>query len=137
MAKEKFYSLYGKAVDKDGQTHYVTVVGKMTQTKETETIPQEMKLRDVETNKNCDALVFINVKKKVRTFTMARAICDPRDTFNFEVGVELAKRRIERGETIGTQYSEDVTMLNDDQCNMLVFTEVNHIINHIDDYVSK
>jgi len=136
MAKEKFYSLYGKAVDKNGQEHYVTVVGKMTQTKETETTPVDIRLFEDGTARQLEGVVFEKKKVKTRTFEMAWAICDPRDKFDFNVGIELAKKRIERGQTIGTQTTHDVTMLNDDQCNMLVFVEVNHIVKNIDSYIN-
>lgn len=135
MAKEKFYSLWGKATDKNGQDHYVTVVGKFTQSKVTETIPTSMTVID-ERRKQHEGLLITDYKKKVRSFTMAKAICDPRDTFSFEEGQRIAKKRIEEGEVIGTQTSEDITMLNDDQCQLLVFGEVNHIIQHIDEYIS-
>lgn len=135
MAKEKFYSLWGKATDKNGIDHYVTVVGKFTQSKVKETVPTEMIVFD-ERGRQHEGLLMTDYKKKVRSFTMAKAICDPRDTFSFEEGQRIAKKRIADGEVIGTQTSEDVTMLNDDQCELLVFGEVNHIIKHIDEYIS-
>ena len=84
-----------------------------------------------------DAVLFYEQPKTIREFTMARAICDPRDHFDEEFGIDLAIKRLEDGEVIGTQTSFDVTMLNDDQCEALVDVEVRHICNKIDTYINK
>lgn len=135
MAKEKFYSLWGKATASDGSDHYVTVVGRFTQEKTNDTVATETTIVD-DNAKEHKALVLVDYKKKNRKFEMARAICDPRDTFDYEYGKRKAMKRIAEGEVIGTINSEDITMLNDDICNMLVFNEVNHVIKNIDSYIN-
>lgn len=132
--KEKFYSMWGEATDKNGEKHQVTVVGRVLQEKITDTVSNTTTITD-ERGKEHDALIIADYKKKQRTFTMARSICDPRDTFDFERGKEIAKRRIVNGDTIGSIQSENITMLNDDMCNLLVFNEVNHVIKNIDAYI--
>jgi len=134
MAKEKIYNLYAKATDREGNVHYITVVGKCTQEDTTYTIPTETFVTD-ENGRQHRATIFTDYKAKTRTFTMAKAICDPRDEFNEEYGKKLALKRLERGEVIGTQTSNDITMLNDDQCEMLVVVELAHIIRNIDSYI--
>ena len=67
---------------------------------------------------------------------MGYAICHPDDEFNEEIGINLAKRRIET-DPIGTIESYNVTMLNDDQNEMMVLIELAHIIKNIDKYIGK
>ncbi len=127
--------MWGKAVASDGSEHYVTVVGKCSQQKETITVPTETSIVD-DLGKEHDATLLVNVKRKFRKLELARSICHPADTFDFDKGVELCKKRIEEGIIIGEQESENITMLNADQCEMLVFCEVNHIIKNIDKYIN-
>lgn len=135
--KIKDYALWGKAVDSKGNTHYVTVVGRAEQEKVKTTLSTETTVVD-ENGKQHEGLLLTDYNKKVRTFTMARSICDPRDEFNFETGKQIAIKRLERGDkndVIGSLQSENITMLNDDMCNLLVFNEVNHVIKNIDTYI--
>lgn len=136
MGQPKYYSLWGKAIASDGSEHYVTVVGKCSQEKETITVPTETSVTD-DKGREHNATLLVNVKRRYRKLTLARAICHPSDEFNFEKGVEMCKKRIEQGIIIGEQESENITMLNDDQCEILVFCEVNHIIKNIDKYISE
>ena len=130
--KEKFYHISGKAVDSNGVTHYVTVVGK--RVRETEHSIDETPVYN-ESGSEQGVLMF-KVKNKIRRFSMGYAICHPDDEFNEEVGIRLAKRRIEY-DPIGTVESYNVTMLNDDQNEMMVLTELAHIIKNIDKYIQK
>ena len=130
--KEKFYHISGKAVDSNGLTHYVTVVGK--RIRETEHSFEETPVYN-DSGSEQGVLMF-KVKNKIRKFTMAYAICHPDDEFNEEIGIRLAKRRIET-DPIGTVESYNVTMLNDDQNEMMVLTELAHIIKNIDKYITK
>ena len=121
----KVYSLWGKAVDSNGETHYVTVVGLYN--KETR---YENTMEDIDN----DVTLLTHDKYKVRTLKLGASICHPSDEFNEEVGISIAKSRAKRT-PIGTVESRNITMLNADACTALVFTELRHIINHIDDYI--
>lgn len=130
--KEKFYHISGKAVDSNGITHHVTVVGKRVRETvhgfEEETVYNE--------SGSEQGVLMFKVKNKLRRFTMGYAICHPDDEFNEEIGINLAKRRIET-DPIGTIESYNVTMLNDDQNEMMVLIELAHIIKNIDKYIGK
>lgn len=134
--KEKFYSLWSKATDANGVDHYVTVVGKVEQERVRETLTTDTMVED-EHGKKHEATILTDIKYKRRVFTMARSICSPEDTFNFEQGVKIAKKRIKNGDIIGEFTSNNITMLNDDMCNLLIFNEVNHVVRNIDKYIQK
>lgn len=136
MAREKFYHMWGKAVAEDGSEHYVTVVAQFLQEKKEYILPEEVTNVD-ENGRSHESLLLTEYRKKTRTVRLAKSICDPRDTFNEEVGVELAKRRIRNNEVIGSITSDDITMLNADHINMLLLAEVNHICKNIDTYITK
>lgn len=130
--KQKFYSSYGEAIDKNGERHVVTVVGEFKRFKEKRVKDTTITLEDGK-----EAVVLEQISRKKRTFKMAYAICHPEDEFNQEIGEKIAKRRLKQGEIIGTVSTFDVTMLNDDQCELMVFGETCHIINQIDHYLEK
>jgi hypothetical protein len=123
--KEKFYSMWAKATDKNGADHFITIVGKFTQKKVNTTIVSQVG----------DGTLFTDKKFTTRNFAIGRAICDPRDTFSVEKGREIATKRIEKGETIGELSSQDVTMLNDDMCNLLVLNELKYSVQNIDKFI--
>lgn len=125
MSRPKFYSLYDVATASDGTKHYVTVVAKFEVEKIKVSVAEELP----------NGLLLTDKKVRERKVTLASSICDPRDTFDKERGIELAKSRIERGETIGSLRSSEITMLNEDQIMLLLLAEVNHICKHIDKYI--
>ena len=133
--KTKEYSLWAKATAKDGSTHYVTVSGRFSQEKVSGISPNETTV--TVNGKNHTALQLVDYTATVRKFTMARAICHPNDKFDVEVGKQLAMHRIDKGETIGTVESRDVTMLNEDMCNMLLLNELQFTISNLDKFLSK
>lgn len=135
--KEKFYSMYGKAVDANDETHIVTVVGKYEQYTKTEDeiLPTQIQINDSNNFRN--GTVIFPMKKHYRKFKLSYSICHPNDEFNEDVGIRIAKSRINRGDTVGELTSRNITMLNKDQCNMLVFCELQHIIQHIDEYLPQ
>lgn len=134
--QNKVYSLWGKAVDKDGVTHYVTVVGLYNQRKERTTEMMDGLVTCGDCNKEQEALMFVEKKTRMRTLALGASICHPSDEFNEAVGVSVAKSRA-KNNPIGVVKSEYVTMLNEDACTMLVFNELNHITKHIDEYIEK
>ena len=130
--RTKYYSLFGEAFDKTGRSHVVTVVGEYTQFKEDFVEEVDMLTED---GVNCKVLKPI--KKQKRVLKLAYSICHPEDDFDKEEGIKVAKRRLKQGNTIGELSSYDFTMLNPDQCEMMVLNEVGHIIKHIDTYILR
>ena len=134
MAREKFYSMYAKAKDVNGVEHTVTVVGKLEQYKVSdEEIEEFPTVNDY--GKEGQGFIVTPFKRTVRRLRLAYSICHPNDEFNEEVGTEIAKKRIEHDDFIGELYSPNCTMLNDDQCQLSVFGELNYIVKNIDKYL--
>lgn len=135
MAKINFYHLYATAKAADGSDHIVTVVGKLERTKKltefTEVVPVEVKPGS-----------FINgelkFEKKLfnRKLTLGVSICHPMDDFDEEVGVEIAKARIEKGENVGVLETSSVTMLTEDAVMAEILVKLQYIVSHIDEYIS-
>jgi hypothetical protein len=133
--KEKFYHLYSQCKDSDGQTHYVTVVGKFTQNyvpKEiTQNVPVEVKPGTLVNGK-----LTYNKRTLHRVLTIGISICHPLDEFDEEFGIELAKARIEKGEDAGTIETNDVTMLTEDAIMAELLTKLAYVTSNIDSYLS-
>ena len=92
MAKEKFYHAWAKATSSNGDEHYVTVVGKFEQSRKEEIVQDVV---PVETNPNTivDGILTYGVKNLNRKLTLGVSICHPSDTFNEEIGINIAKGR--------------------------------------------
>jgi hypothetical protein len=58
------------------------------------------------------------------------------DEFDEEIGAEIAKARIERGEDAGTIETSDVTMLTEDAIMAELLVKLQWICKNIDDYLS-
>ena len=135
MAKKiRFYDLSGTAVDKDGVSHEVTVVGKFVQERSRNEIKETV---PVETRPGC----FVNgelrysMKFLTRRLTIGAAICHPSDDFDKDAGIRIAKKRIEEGEDLGTIMTNDVTMLTEDAIMGELLIKLTHIISNIDEYI--
>ena len=91
--KIKYFSLYGNATGADGKNHIVTIVGKLETGRKLkefkETIPVEFK-----EGAFIDGELKFERKVFTRKLTLGMSICHPSDTFDEEVGVEIAKARI-------------------------------------------
>lgn len=136
--KTKYFSMYGNAVDKNGLTHVVTILGELTKTSEVNTHIEETKLVCEDgTPTNKVATVITPYRQLKRTLKLSFSICNPEDTFNEEVGKTVAKRRIKHGDIIGSVTSNNITMLNDDQCNWILFGELKYITQNIDKYLPE
>ena len=132
--RTKFFHLYANAVGADGKNHIVTIVGKLVQSKKmtefTETVPVEFKPG-----------AYLNGELKFqrnifnRKLTLGMSICHPLDNFDIEQGVEIAKARIEKGETLGSLETSSVTMLTDDAVMAELLVKLNYVTEHIDDYL--
>lgn len=130
--RTKYYSLFGEAYDKEGKSHIVTVVGQYKQFKE-----ECVDKWEIVDDEGVSCKVLRPIKKQKRVLTLAYSICHPEDEFNKEEGIKVAKRRLKAGDVIGELSSYDFTMLNPDQCEIMVLNEVGHIIKHIDTYIER
>ena len=134
--KTKYYHVFGRVKDKEGQEHVVTVVGKFEQTRKQEEVKEVV---DVETLPN----VFVKgdltykVKQLKRKLTLGVSICHPLDDFDEEVGVEIAKKRIENCQDVGYLETSNVTMLTEDAIMAELVVKLNYILGHIEDYLPK
>ena len=136
MSRIKYFHLYGNATAEDGKNHVVTIVGKLVQSKKmtefSETVPVEFRpgaFLDGE----------LKFKRNIfnRKLTLGMSICHPLDTFDIEKGVEVAKARIERGESLGSLETSSVTMLTDDAVMAELLVKLNYVTEHIDDYLPE
>ena len=137
MAKRvNFYHVYGKAKSEDGSTHVVTIVGKFEQSRNKEEVTE---IVDVESPNGgfVKGELKYNIKQMKRTLTLGMSICHPSDTFDEEVGVEIAKARIEKGYDLGKLETSNVTMLTEDAIISELVCKLNYIMEHIDDYISE
>ena len=136
MAKEKFYHAWEKATSSNGDEHYVTVVGKFEQSRKEEIVQDVV---PVETNPNTivDGILTYGVKNLNRKLTLGMSICHPSDTFNEEIGINIAKGRINRGQDLGQIETSNVTMLTEDAIMAEILVKLNHICQNIDEYISE
>jgi hypothetical protein len=65
------------------------------------------------------------------------SICHPLDKFDEEVGINIAKGRIERGQDLGQLETSNVTMLTEDAIMAEILVKLNHIVNNIDEYITE
>ena len=134
MSKIKYYHLYSQCKDENGQTHYVTVVGKFTQNYVPKQITQEVPV-EVKPGTYVNGKLTFNKRTLHRTLTLGVSICHPLDKFDEAFGVELAKARIERGQDAGTIETNDVTMLTEDLIMCEILGKLSYICNNIDSYL--
>ena len=131
MAKEKFYHAWTSS---NGDEHYVTVVGKFEQSRKEEIVQDVV---PVETNPNTivDGILTYGVKNLNRKLTLGVSICHPSDTFNEEIGINIAKGRINRGQDLGQIKTSNATMLTEDAIMAEILVKLNHICQNIDTYL--
>jgi len=67
--------------------------------------------------------------------TIGMSICHPYDKFDEEIGIKVAKSRIEKGDVLGTLETSDVTMLTKDAIMAELMVKLNHVMGHIDQYL--
>lgn len=136
MSRVKFYHVYGKTKTDDGKEHVVTVVGKFEQTRNQEEVKEVV---DVETLPNIYVKgdLTYKVKQLKRKLTLGVSICHPLDDFDEEVGVEIAKKRIENRQDVGSLETSNVTMLTEDAIMAELVVKLNYILEHIEEYLPK
>ena len=134
--KVVFYHVYGKTKTDDGKEHVVTVVGKFEQERKWTEISEEV---DVETIPNTFVKgdLTYKVKQLNRKLTLGVSICHPLDDFDEEVGVEIAKKRIENRQDVGSIETSSVTMLTEDAIMAELLVKLNYIMEHIEEYLPK
>jgi hypothetical protein len=140
--KQKFYTMHGTAIDKNGEEHIVTMVGEYLQTKETEVISELA--NDVLKANGCDfglefkdnAILSVPMTKKVRILTYAFSICHPDDIFDENIGIEIAKRRIKE-HPLGQLKTEMITTLCTDQVKFILFGELKYVMDNIDKFINE
>ena len=131
----KIYSMYGTAVDKNGQSHVVTVVGEYTTKKEVELKTSDVNV-EVTEDKFVQGIITLPRKQMVRTLRYAYSICNPEDEFNEQEGVRLATKRI-KNNPLGELTTKYVTSLCKDQIELILFGELKYIIENIDKFINK
>lgn len=134
MAKEKFYHAWAKATSSNGDEHYVTVVGKFEQSRKEE-IVQDVVPVETKPNTIVDGILTYGVKNLNRKLTLGVSICHPSDTFNEEIGINIAKGRINKGQDLGQIETSNVTMLTEDAIMAEILVKLNHICQNIDTYL--
>jgi hypothetical protein len=130
----KYYHVYGQTTGSDGRRHVVTIVGKFEQTREDVGVTEIVDVETKPTNFVKGELTY-NVKMLKRKLTLGLSICHPSDTFDEEVGVEIAKSRIKRGDDLGSIETTNVTMLTEDAIMAELVVKLNHVLETIDEYM--
>lgn len=129
-----YYHVYGQTTGSDGKRHVVTIVGKFEQTREDVGVTEIVDVETKPTNFVKGELTY-NVKMLKRKLTLGLSICHPSDTFDEEVGVEIAKSRIKRGDDLGSIETTNVTMLTEDAIMAELVVKLNHVLETIDEFL--
>ena len=133
--KTKFYSMYASCEDSNGVKHTVTVVGKLEQTRERQMVQEVVPVEVKEGSFVDGVLTYPSNKLLSRKLTLGVSICHPHDIFDENIGIEIAKRRIKKGETLGSLETSDVTMLTEDAIMGEILVKLTHITSNIDDFL--
>jgi hypothetical protein len=136
MSRVKYYHAWAKATSSNGDEHYVTVVGKFEQSRKEE-IVQDVVPVETKPNTIVDGILTYGVKNLNRKLTLGVSICHPLDKFDEEVGINIAKGRIARGQDLGQLETSNVTMLTEDAIMAEILVKLNHICQNIDEYISE
>lgn len=136
MSRVKYYHAWAKATSINGDEHYVTVVGKFEQSRKEE-IVQDVVPVETKPNTIVDGILTYGVKNLNRKLTLGVSICHPSDTFNEEIGINIAKGRINRGQDLGQLETSNVTMLTEDAIMGEILVKLNHICQNIDGCISE
>ena len=132
----KYYHQSGPAVDKNGVERMITVVGKFEQTRQPVEFESNASIEEWP-GKEVKGKLTLSRKLLTRKFTMGLAICDPTDTYDEEIGIKVAKKRIKQGNDLGTVYTNDVTMLTVDGCLAELNNKFKFVSENIDKYLPE
>ena len=133
--KVKYFDLHADCKDSKGETHVVTVVGKLEQTYVPKVFTEDVPV-EVRPGQTIKGELSFTRKVIQRKLTVGVSICHPTDEFNEEFGIELAKARIELGKDAGSVYTNNVTMLTDDLVMAELVGKLSFICNNIEKYIS-
>lgn len=134
--KVKFYNAYASCTDSNGEKHVVTVVGKFEQTRKRQTVEESVPIEVKPNSLVYGKLTYPSIKVLHRKLTLGVSICHPSDTFDEKVGVDVAKKRIEKGEVLGSLETNNVTMLTEDAIMGEILIKLNHICENIDEFLA-
>ena len=128
---KKTFSMYGTAVSADHREHVVTIVGLYEQGKRTvEECSDPFKL-------NGEVIKLISCKSNLhRELKYGISICHPEDDFVEEIGIRKAMKRAKKN-PLGKLTTDMRTTLCEDQCKLILFGELQHVIKNIDHYIEK
>ena len=131
--RTRFYDLHMECKDKDGERHVVTVVGRLTQ-KNVRKAFEENTLLSIGA-KTVNGKVSFSKRMMERELTIGVSICHPKDEFDKEVGIKIAKSRIKNGYDCGSVYSNSPTMLTEDAVMAELLVKLSYICTNIDKFI--
>lgn len=131
--RTRFYDLHMECKDKNGERHVVTVVGKLTQKNVRKPFEENTLLTIGE--KTVNAKVSFSKRMMERELTIGASICHPKDEFNEEVGIKIAKSRIKSGNDCGSIYTNSPTMLTEDAIMAELLVKLSYICTNIDEFI--
>lgn len=137
MAKEKYYHVWMEATDRNGERHFVTVVGRLTQKTVRECRVMETRVRGRKPKSLRDGVITYDEKMLSRKLTIGLSISHPTDEFNEEEGVRVAKRRIKNGDILGELETSYATMLTEDAILGELMVKLMYITKNIDKYINR
>lgn len=137
--KTQIYHMNAEATDKNGKKHIVTIVGQFSQHKESFPVVKETEVGTPNQKKISPCILIYKEKKNVRVLQYAYSIChtDDLDDFSEDKGVEVALKRLKRGDIIGELTTTYCTTLCPDQIEMIIMAELMHVTHHIDKYINR
>lgn len=132
--KTKKFNLTDTVVDENGQKHIITIVGILTESKESD-LNMEYAHFNV---KGCSPDAFFLYKKnnKFKLLQYAFSICHPDDEFNERIGIELAEKRINK-RPFGSLKTYQLGTLSDEQVEFILLGELLYIKKNINKYIKK
>ena len=117
-------------------TKYNNIVVVGIRTEEKEIASKEMKTSVKFKGRTIPGIFTAKYTKPLRRFVIGYSICHSDDEFDMNIGVEVAKERALH-KPAGELRSNNWTMLQDDQCEMLVKCEAEYIFNNIKKYINR
>lgn len=117
LIMEKIYNLRKSVVDNNGQEHIVTIFAFVTHKKD-RNVPYQFETKD----SKCTCL--ISQKKKMREVKLTYTICHPNDTYNYDIALKIARRRVKENPSAVLMTYDLVTSLKVDQISALMLNEM-------------
>lgn len=131
--KTKLFKLIDDVIDENGKKHTITLVGKLTEDKET-VLNAERAEMNVE--KCSDGVLIYNKTNKYRLLQYAFSICHPEDEYDEEVGVKIATKRI-KNMPFGSLKTYQLNTLRDNQVNFILLGVLLYIKKNIKKFIKQ